>query len=82
MSDGISRFAQRHADRLGTIVLERRYDPAQTLATIEAKRIRYVSGGAAAFGKHGSSPAILRRRAIACLGPERSRAQGSMEKSR
>jgi fatty-acyl-CoA synthase len=84
----------------GTIVLERRYDPAQTLATIEAERItdmflvepqlfeimdhpdvrrRDLSSLRSLTHIGGLSPAILRRRAIARLGPVLTHMYGASE---
>ena len=84
----------------GTIVLERYYDPAQTLATIEAERItdmflvepqlfeimdhpdvhrRDLSSLRSLAHIGGSSPAILRRRAIARLGPVLTHMYGASE---
>jgi fatty-acyl-CoA synthase len=84
----------------GTVVLERRYDPAQTLATIEAERItdmflvepqlfeimdhpdvrrRDLSSLRSLAHIGGSTPAILRRRAIARLGPVLTHMYGASE---
>lgn len=84
----------------GTIVLEHRYDPARTLATIEAERItdmflvepqlfemmdhpdvrrRDLSSLRSLAHIGGSSPAILRRRAIARLGPVLTHMYGASE---
>jgi fatty-acyl-CoA synthase len=84
----------------GTIVLERCYDPTQTLATIEAERItdmflvepqlfeimdhpdvrrRDLSSLRSLAHIGGSSPAILRRRAIARLGPILTHMYGASE---
>ncbi|MFM0015888.1 AMP-binding protein [Paraburkholderia sediminicola] len=84
----------------GTIVLEHRYDPTQTLATIEAERItdlflvepqlfeimdhpdvrrRDLSSLRSIAHIGGSAPAILRRRAIARLGPVLTHMYGASE---
>jgi fatty-acyl-CoA synthase len=84
----------------GTVVLERHYDPAQTLATIEAERItdmflvepqlfeimdhpdvrrRDLSSLRSLAHIGGSSPAVLRRRAIARLGPVLTHMYGASE---
>ncbi|KXV07949.1 AMP-dependent synthetase [Caballeronia megalochromosomata] len=84
----------------GTVVLKPRYDPAETLAAIEAERItdvllvepqlfetmdhpdvdrRDLSSLRSIAHVGGSAPAILRRRAIARLGPVLTHLYGASE---
>lgn len=84
----------------GTVVLKRRYDPGQTLATIESERItdvllvepqlfetmdhpdvgrRDLSSLRSIAHIGGSAPAVLRRRAIARLGPVLTHMYGASE---